>query len=493
MHSLVPCVLRRRALSITLIFLLLAFPTLAQPSHTWDEWSTLHQGDYQVGYGHTLCRIAPEADGWRLTLDELLVVRLDGRLDATRIRTEAVCDATWRPSRLAYEIDSAGRRATVAVELDGNRLTARRLGQGTPVERTLEVPPEQRLVADARMAVFAAAPPAGATLDLVTFDPIMLTFVPQTVRVLAARPVEGGLHRTLEIASGPETTVLELAPDGSVPTQRVNLGQAVLRIDAATAEAAQAMTGKVANLDLNALSEVRPDRPIVQPRDQRRLVLSVHGLDEAAVVHDARQLVGEAKDGWQTVTITAGLFSATEAERADVARYLAPTAFITCADPAVMEAAQGALRAAGQPEGAAAVQALARFVRQRVAWRDVLLWRTATEILSDPTGVCRDAAVLYTALARAAGLPTRVVVGLVYTNGAFLAHAWAETLLGDQWLPVDPALADGPVDATRLKLAQGADYLDVMDRGQNALGGLSIRVLEAERGLAAMSAERSDR
>lgn len=85
--------------------------------------------------------------------------------------------------------------------------------------------------------------------------------------------------------------------------------------------------------------------------------------------------------------------------------------------------------------------------------------RTSTDIFARRRGVCRDYATLYTALARAAGVPTRLCSGIVYAEGKFFYHAWAESWVG-QWIAFDPTLYDPGhgvdfVDATHIKFAQG--------------------------------------
>jgi hypothetical protein len=69
-------------------------------------------------------------------------------------------------------------------------------------------------------------------------------------------------------------------------------------------------------------------------------------------------------------------------------------------------------------------------------------------------GDCNEHAVLFAALARAVGLPTRVVAGAVYLDEAFLYHAWCEVWLG-RWVSVDPVLNQLPADATHLKFVVG--------------------------------------
>ena len=68
--------------------------------------------------------------------------------------------------------------------------------------------------------------------------------------------------------------------------------------------------------------------------------------------------------------------------------------------------------------------------------------------------MCRDYAILFGALARSSGIPTRVAAGLLYTDGAFYYHAWVECYVG-KWMPFDATLPSDFVDATHIKLAEG--------------------------------------
>jgi transglutaminase-like putative cysteine protease len=79
---------------------------------------------------------------------------------------------------------------------------------------------------------------------------------------------------------------------------------------------------------------------------------------------------------------------------------------------------------------------------------------TALEVLDSKRGDCNEHAVLFTALARAAGIPARVVAGVVYLDGAFYYHAWSEVWLG-QWVAVDPTFQQMPADATHVKFVEG--------------------------------------
>jgi len=57
-------------------------------------------------------------------------------------------------------------------------------------------------------------------------------------------------------------------------------------------------------------------------------------------------------------------------------------------------------------------------------------------------------------MCRAAGIPTRVAVGLVYAEHlqGFGFHMWNEVLVDGRWVAIDPTLNQTEVDATHLKL-----------------------------------------
>src|SRR5207253_1751979 len=79
---------------------------------------------------------------------------------------------------------------------------------------------------------------------------------------------------------------------------------------------------------------------------------------------------------------------------------------------------------------------------------------SAREVLRVLRGDCNEHAVLLTALARAAGIPARMVAGAVYLDGAFLYHAWSELWLG-RWVSADAVFEQMPADATHVKLLEG--------------------------------------
>ena len=82
---------------------------------------------------------------------------------------------------------------------------------------------------------------------------------------------------------------------------------------------------------------------------------------------------------------------------------------------------------------------------------------TAAEVAANMEGDCSEHAVLLAALCRAAGIPSRVVAGVVYAEGikGFGFHMWVEVHVG-QWYALDPTLGHGFADATHIAMAKSA-------------------------------------
>lgn len=103
---------------------------------------------------------------------------------------------------------------------------------------------------------------------------------------------------------------------------------------------------------------------------------------------------------------------------------------------------------------------------------------TALDVLDTMEGDCNEHTMLYTALARASGLPMRMAIGIVWSDEfkAYYYHAWPEVYAG-RWIWIDPTLGQPIADATHIKLVSG----DLMSWWRIApLMNIKMRVLDIE-------------
>jgi transglutaminase-like putative cysteine protease len=228
-------------------------------------------------------------------------------------------------------------------------------------------------------------------------------------------------------------------------------------------------------------SLVRVDKSIERPSAVRRLALELSGFpDPFPLFSDAVQKAERREGGEVLFTVDmAGLGNAGTSpagELADRSRYLESTERILPDNPEIVRRTTEILPGATEPR--AAVEKLVRWVAGYVE-DTVTDSRTPLETLAKRTGNCQSHARLYVSLARAAGIPTRFVSGLVYAEGkGFLYHSWAESFVG-YWLPVDPTFGEIPANATHVKLADG-DSSDDMAHLAGVIGRIRGRVLEVE-------------
>jgi transglutaminase-like putative cysteine protease len=163
----------------------------------------------------------------------------------------------------------------------------------------------------------------------------------------------------------------------------------------------------------------------------------------------------------------------------DLDRHLAPEPFIESDAPEIVAEAQAAV--AGAADRRQQAERLVRHVAALLRKKPTVSLPSALEVLRTRVGDCNEHTALYVALARAVGLPARVAVGLVYVQGAFYYHAWAEVFVETsrargRWLPADPTLNQFPADLTHVRLTRGGlDRQAVLTR---MMGRLEMTILE---------------
>jgi hypothetical protein len=135
-------------------------------------------------------------------------------------------------------------------------------------------------------------------------------------------------------------------------------------------------------------------------------------------------------------------------------RHLESTPFIQSDHPEV----QAKVREIVSPDDPAVVKArkLLTWVYKNIQKRPVLSVPNALETLRNRMGDCNEHAVLLTSLARAAGIPAEVEVGLVYQKDRFYYHAWNVLYLGS-WITADSVMEQLPADVTHIRFVRGME------------------------------------
>ncbi len=133
--------------------------------------------------------------------------------------------------------------------------------------------------------------------------------------------------------------------------------------------------------------------------------------------------------------------------------YLEPSAYIQSQDPEIIRQARAFIGDATSAQEA--VGRLVSGVYNYLEKNPTASLPSAIDVLKTKEGDCNEHSILFAALARSIGIPTKIYVGLVNLEGkAYYYHAWCAVWLG-KWVAVDPTFNQYPADVGHLKLKEG--------------------------------------
>ena len=214
------------------------------------------------------------------------------------------------------------------------------------------------------------------------------------------------------------------------------------------------------NVDTMVSNAVLLEKPIKNARTREWLRLALKGpLREQHLFNDARQTM-ILKDGdvdFYSERTDISKLTLPELPVTDEAfrEYVNPGTYVQSDAPEIIEKAREIVGDEKNPLRIA--EKLCDWVSKNM--RNVFSARLSNslEALESMEGDCTEHTVLFVGLARAAGLPAKMSAGLIYVDNeqpGFYFHQWACVWLGE-WIDVDPAFNQLPVDVTHIKFAEG--------------------------------------
>jgi transglutaminase-like putative cysteine protease len=227
-------------------------------------------------------------------------------------------------------------------------------------------------------------------------------------------------------------------------------------------------------------SLVRVTTPISKPQVLKGMVVEMTGVPPTfPLLEGGGQHAERLADGRVRFSVTSRLpreqpgAVGLSPDEADI--YLRPTDRLPADNVEILKQKDEILK--GETEPFKVVDKLTRWVSSAIG-EAVTDSQSPLETLAVGRGNCQSHARLYASLARAAGVPSRIISGLVYLDGqGFLYHSWAESHLKSGWVAVDPTFGQVPADATHLKLLEGDSPADMVPLG-GVVGRVKIQVLE---------------
>jgi hypothetical protein len=212
-----------------------------------------------------------------------------------------------------------------------------------------------------------------------------------------------------------------------------------------------------ADLAIETLVKVQP---IQNAHERQRIVYRVtlpDGKAAEAFPSGSTQQVTRLSETEAEIAVTAKPQSASGNVSPPGGKYLQATRFLDCENAMVRGHAKKAAAEGASPGDAA--DAMEQYVHDTMRDRNFATGlATASEVAEKLEGDCTEHAVLLAAMLRARRIPSRVAVGLVYSeqHQAFAGHMWTEAYLDGVWTPLDATLAPGGTGPAHIKVADSA-------------------------------------
>lgn len=453
----------------------------ARVTEPQDMWMGLFYGERRIGFVHwtTTPETRDDDPGYRLRFQARMSLPVMGEGVAVALEGGGWQSALLglREFDLSFRSGDQDMRILGSVEKDRILGTVETGGEITP----LELPVAGGLSLGSGMGLSSMSMPPlspGETVYVETFDP--------TTMSVGRAKLEAVEKATLTVGGqAVETVLINTTIGGMTSRAWVNDKQEVVRAetpfglnleridprDALAPLSDDEQAGMVQRLAVVPAGA----RPV---RDAVRMRIRVDGVPGALLPPDGpaqrrtgseyllEQLAPPAPDA-ETEMITGP-----EAEQ-----HLRTDAFITVDNPKIRELAA---EITGQEEDLwTRALRVHDWVYQNIEKTATMSMPSAVEVLRTRQGDCNEHSVLFAALARAAGVPARIAIGLAWSEAlsAFGYHAWVEVYAG-RWIPMDPTFGQPTADATHLKLFDGS--LEEWPRLLGYVGNLKIEVLEVE-------------
>lgn len=459
-------------LSIGFSVLIAGFAFAQAPSET--TWFTIVAGDGAV-LGHGSSEVAPGAHGREIIDSQHVSLREQGG-EPTRIvmRTVRSEDAAGRTLSIVETAQTGRARSRTEGRIDGSSAVIVRETQAGRWSGTVALP--AGVVFDDGEALLRSWDPAATPrLEFANFDLDAMGVDRVIVEAAAggARDAEGRFT-ALRLRYQGETLIgiarITIDRDGRVVDIAQPMFGATIHIratDRATAERRHPPYAVVPNMMTQ--SPFRIATSATRGHIRYRLAFR-DGLDFPLPQTGEQRAVLSGDE--VTVDICCACGAGLATDDATLADALRPTAWLQSDDPRIRAIVESIARM--DTTDARKMALLIERARPYLERIDFAGHYSALDTINRRAGDCTEAAVLLAAFGRAAGIPTKVVSGLVYSRASyhgvansFMPHSWTLAYVDGQWRSFDLALNE--FDSTHIALTIGdGDARTIAAAGQLA-------------------------
>lgn len=408
------------------------------------QWFGVYYNEKKIGYASR--KITKTARGYNVS--EFLKLRL--HIMNSEKKVETVTDAYLDSAFNLLSFDLALKsdvNMNIRGRMDGRKLNVSIEALGSTSEKTLYVKEKPSLNLSLIPNILKNGISLGEKYHIPIVDPVTLSQAQMLVDITGREDITvmGKSHNAYKLRGtfhGSEFLIW-ITEDGRVLKEESTMGFTLVK-----EERDSALRPGVPSLDI--IAQVAVPSNVELPPYTNYLKVRISNINlKGLEIHGGRQkLSGNVLEVWREMPRP---FATTE-RLPHTDQYLAETTFVQSRDPRIVSLSRDIVGKENNIMKSA--ELIYQWVYKNIEKEPAITVPLATEVLRTKKGDCNEHATLFTALSRAAGIPTRIAVGLTYKEGFFYYHAWPE-FFADQWIAVDPTLGQFPADASHIRLITG--------------------------------------
>ncbi len=442
-----------------------------------DQWFGIYRDGEKVGYMHATAEKI--GDEYRFVQDVSMHVTQQGKEISVTNGLRCLSDANYRVKSFDFENKSGNSVFNAHGEYKDGLLVMlmEQNGEHRAINREMHEAPYFPLTV--KSALFEQGLAAGKKIRLPVLDLFTLQVLEATAEVEELVPIKAGIDvftaYRIGITYGQGSKSEMWISEAGVPLKE-DLGSGMLAFYEPEMLAKE-QRGRDQYFDYLTVPTIESNQIISEPSKVKAMKVRLSGIepgDFPALDGDYQTLIGNILS---VRRVDEEEFEPESYElpynQGDLSPYLGPTRWVQTNEESIekfSKAVRGGVSDAKTAAGA--------FVGRMYGWikrEPVPRIPTSLDARNSRVGECLENTVLYTATARAAGLPTRMVAGLVPIRGVFYFHTWPEVWIG-RWVPADPTRGEWPASAARIRFVIG-DMEELVDFA-HVIGRIKIEVLE---------------
>ncbi len=441
-----------------------------------DTWMNIFQGGKKIGFSHS--RYARQDQGYRF--NETLFMRINtmGMIQDIGLNTRGILHTDFSLKSFDFEIASGRFNFSAEGNIVDKTLALNTQSAGAKQTYQLNLTDNIYFTSGIVQAASAGKLKPGDQLSLKVFDPIamgqesILLHVLEEENITIMGQVKKATKISLKFKGA--TQLAWMDEKGDLLREKGMLG---IILEKTSREDAMYGLPIQSSQDLTEAASIPANIDIDNPGELIQMRFEITGSgDFAKQLQGGRQtyhspVLSIQKESLNDLPQQEPLLVPTEKRMT----FLAPSPFIQSDHPAIQKLASDLL--AGKDAPLEKARKLVAWMQAHIQKRPVISLPDALSTLENRAGDCNEHAVLFAALARAAGIPTRIEAGVVFLRKRFFYHAWNSIYVG-RWITVDALFDQIPADVTHIRLASGMqkDQLDIL----GLIGNLKIKILNGK-------------